>query len=973
MDNPNQLIELLPLRLDLRAGQLWKGEQAIELRPKPWNLMLYMAQRPGELLSKQELMDAIWPDTYVSESSLNQAVKELRKALGDDARSPRFIETVHRRGFRLLTQKNVTAQTAVGDDAKSSTPLFGRARELEVLTNALDAARRGQAGMVFITGEAGIGKTSLVRRFLGQVEQASDLAVGWGQCYDLHGESEPYLPVLEGIDRLARGSQGKKVQWLLSQYAPSWHVQFPWMLNPEHEIEPQLLVSTPARMLREFCDFVAMLAEQTPVLLWLEDLHWSDTGTVDLLEAVARRGMGSRLLLIASFRPVDAAVNDAPVAKIKRSLEIRGLAQELPLEFLQPQTVQQIVAHQLESQLFPKALSDLLHEQTSGNPLYVSTALSHLRVEQLLCQEGKEWVLKAPIEEVRRRCPESLRHIVELLRFSASDEEVKALDAASAVGAACDTQAVAGALNMDPLLVETLLDGLAGRDQFLRRAGTANWPDGSTYRRFEFIHDVFRESTYQSLAPGQRQDFHRRIAERMDAGFSEVAESVAAELAMHAELGGDRQRAIRSLILAADKTKSLKAPREALAFLERALNQLAYTPPGKARDRRELDIILQLIPSLIGVEGFTSEQLPGRIDQALALCEVLDDSENRIKVLITQASVISVPGNWNVLEVCNDKLTVACETVSDPKLLVHPIITSAYIAMAKARVVDARERLQASIALLAEEDLREPARLFGHDPTVSAMSYLCFAEWLLGRPDQAQSIAQHCRLRAEAVGAAQSMASAFHVSMYTALFRGEIDEARHFRDALQQCVDKNELEYIYMRPLAARTCLLIMEGRPDEAVQVARDGIALAREKQALTYSSISLTALAEAQLAAGHIEDGLVSIDEALASADRVGEKVWRPESLRIKGRLLSADGAVQAAENSFRAAVREATDQSLLALELRASNNLAQLLIDQQRVPDAALMLEGVLNRFTEGFTTSDYREAQSLLSSCRLRAAR
>ena len=354
MDDPNQLIELLPLRLDLRAGQLWKGEQAIELRPKPWNLMLYMAQRPGELLSKQELMDAIWPDTYVSESSLNQAVKELRKALGDDARSPRFIETVHRRGFRLIAPNDRTALTATGEDAKPEAPLFGRKMEFEVLTKALEAARRGNAQIVFITGEAGIGKTSLVRRFLVNLEQANDLALGWGQCYDLHGESEPYLPVLEGINRLARGSHGKQVQWLLRQYAPSWHAQFPWMLNPEHEIEPQLLVSTPARMLREFCDFIGMLAEQAPVLLWLEDMHWSDAGTVDLLEAISRREMGLRLLLITSYRPVDAAVKDAPVARLKRSLEIGGLAQELPLEFLQLQTVQQIVAHRLDSRMSPR-------------------------------------------------------------------------------------------------------------------------------------------------------------------------------------------------------------------------------------------------------------------------------------------------------------------------------------------------------------------------------------------------------------------------------------------------------------------------------------------------------------------------------------------------------------------------------------------------------------------------------------------
>jgi tetratricopeptide (TPR) repeat protein len=176
-----------------------------------------------------------------------------------------------------------------------------------------------------------------------------------------------------------------------------------------------------------------------------------------------------------------------------------------------------------------------------------------------------------------------------------------------------------------------------------------------------------------------------------------------------------------------------------------------------------------------------------------------------------------------------------------------------------------------------------------------------------------------------------------------------------------------------MRPLAARTGLLIMQGRPDEAVREAQEGISLARKKQALAFSSVSLTALAEAQLAAGLYEDGQASIDEALACADRVGEQMWRPESLRIRGRLLGARGLAQAAEESFLAAAQEAADLSLLALELRASNDLARLLIERQRLQEAFTLLEGVMKRCTEGYTTADYRDAQSLLSSCRLPAAR
>jgi ATP/maltotriose-dependent transcriptional regulator MalT len=275
--------------------------------------------------------------------------------------------------------------------------------------------------------------------------------------------------------------------------------------------------------------------------------------------------------------------------------------------------------------------------------------------------------------------------------------------------------------------------------------------------------------------------------------------------------------------------------------------------------------------------------------------------------------------------------------------------------------------------MLETDESGESANLFGHDPSVSAMMDLVIAKWLLGRPDQAQSLARQALPRAETVGAAQSIASALHVSMTIALLRGELDEARRFQDLLQQFLQRNALEYCYMRPLAARTSLLVREGRPEEAIGEAREGIALARDRGALAFSSVSLTALAEAQLEAGRIEEGLASIHEALEYAEQRGERVWLPETRRIEGRLLRAGGQLSAAEDSLRDAMREAREDSLLALQIRASCDFMHLLREQEREQEAYPLLEGVVNRFEEGFTTIDYRKAQSLLSSCKLPAAR
>jgi len=451
-----------------------------------------------------------WRASGLTEASLNQAIRELRKALGDDARKPKFIETVHRRGFRFIEVAAEPAQATVLPPAHARPlrpQLFGRKQELAQLHEQLTLAKTGKRQFLFVTGEPGIGKTSLVRTFLDDlvgslpVDNPSDspISVGWGQCIDQHGESEPYLPVLEAIDRLARGPRGELVQQSLKHYAPTWFVQFSWMLEPEYSFEQQLIGATPARMLRDFCVFVEALAAKVPLILWLEDLHWSDTGTIDLLDALARREENARLFVIASYRPVDAAISGNPVPQLKQSLLQQNLAVELALELLGGTAVAEYLTSRFGKLDSVTSLMDLVIEQTDGNPLFVITLVDYLVANGLLEQVQDQWELTVPFETVCGECPKSLKDIVEMQKAAASEDEIALLDAASVVGTAFDAQAVAGALDLDVDTVEAVCGRLAKRGQFLTVAGTANWPDGSHGQRYEFIHDVFRRNMYDAL------------------------------------------------------------------------------------------------------------------------------------------------------------------------------------------------------------------------------------------------------------------------------------------------------------------------------------------------------------------------------------------------------------------------------------------------------------------------------------------
>jgi hypothetical protein len=270
-------------------------------------------------------------------------IRELRKALGDDARVPQFIETVHRRGYRFiapLTAKPVSSSQYPVVSRKSATrgsqrapenwplttPLVGRDAELAQLHRWLDKALRGERQVVFVTGEAGIGKTTLVEAFLSRVRSHEAFGVqnatprtlnpelpipspwlGRGQSVEHYGASEPYLPVLEALGRLGRGPDGVHLIAVLRQYAPTWLVHLPALVSlaEREQLQREVQGATPQRMLREMAEALEALTAERPLLLVWEDLHWSDVSTLDLLSVVARRTERARLFIIGSYRPAE--------------------------------------------------------------------------------------------------------------------------------------------------------------------------------------------------------------------------------------------------------------------------------------------------------------------------------------------------------------------------------------------------------------------------------------------------------------------------------------------------------------------------------------------------------------------------------------------------------------------------------------------------------------------------------------------
>src|SRR5262245_5174776 len=358
------------LQIDLANEQVWRGKQALKLTPTAFALLRYLVEHAGRLVTKDELLQAVWPETAVTEGVLTTHVRQIRQALEDNPKAPQFIETVHRRGYRFLPA--VTTQPVPSSDTQPSglstrySVLVGREAELEQLQEYLKKALSGERQIVFITGEPGIGKTTLVEAFLQGLARSSldeakrnpgdgrgvspdfirattrrqtldtRLRIGRGQCIEHYGTGEPYLPVLEALGRLCREPDGQRLIEVLSQHAPSWLVQMPALLRPAdlQALQRKTQGVTRERMLRELAEAMEVLTAERPLVLWLEDLQWSDVSTLDWLALVARRREPAQLLIIGTYRPIEVIVGNHPVKAVKQELQLHEQCIELPLGFL---------------------------------------------------------------------------------------------------------------------------------------------------------------------------------------------------------------------------------------------------------------------------------------------------------------------------------------------------------------------------------------------------------------------------------------------------------------------------------------------------------------------------------------------------------------------------------------------------------------------------------------------------------------
>jgi DNA-binding winged helix-turn-helix (wHTH) protein len=522
-----------PYCLDMHNEQLWHAQELIRLTHKALAVLGYLAEHRGQLATKGELFEALWPGVVVSDSSLIACVSELRRALGDARRTPHYIETVHGRGYRFIAPVYEVAlprhhlDSAVLPAPSVLTPyVVGREAELAYLGRLFENALQGERQIVFVTGEAGIGKTTLVNRFLGQMPTDGGLWSARGQCVKHYGVAEPYLPLLDALGRLCRGTDGELFIDLLRRHAPTWLMQMPALLSTDARkaLSHRVAEATQAPMLRELTEALEVLTRDRALVLVLEDLLWSDDATVEWLGAVARRQEPAKLLLIGTYRPVEVMVQAHPLRHLKQELHLHGLCEELPLSYLTEDAIADYLKYRVcfepQGQTLRQGLARLVHQRTEGNPLFMVNVVKDWARQGVLVEEAGQWVLRGRLDEIAVSVPDTLRQLIEQ-QLEQLDLEVQALlETASVAGVRFTAAMVAAGMDAAVEVIEAHCDALVRREQFVRACSTAVWPGWTTVARFEFRHALYQEVLYHRVSITRRMRLHQQMGERLTQGES---------------------------------------------------------------------------------------------------------------------------------------------------------------------------------------------------------------------------------------------------------------------------------------------------------------------------------------------------------------------------------------------------------------------------------------------------------------------
>jgi TOMM system kinase/cyclase fusion protein len=849
------------------------------------------------------------------------------------------------RVFRVLQERDL--QSREDETTATLQPLIARSQELDLMLERWSMAREGKGQVVLLGGEAGIGKSRLVRELKHQI------AVDRPEWLELHGS--PYhrnsvlYPVVDLLRRwmeLGRTSGEQdplsRVEHVMRRYGlpltetvPIFAALLSIPLGDRYE---PLNLSPEGQRKRTLEAILAVLLEMTerkPLVFAVDDLQWIDPSTLELLGHVLQQGAAARIFTLMTFRP-----------DFQPPWGQRSYITQLNLGPLSSRQIEQMIERLAGGRSLPRVVVAQIVEKADGVPLVIEEMVK-------MVLESGQAEGSGPVRPLE--IPATLRDsLMARLDRLGSAKEVAQL--AATLGREFSHEILVAVSPWDEDYLQRELTRLVDAELLYRRGLPPR-------ARYLFKHGLIQDAAYESLLRSHRQEFHGRIAEALERRFPELAESQPELVAHHATEAGRVADAIGWWHRAGQKALRGSGHQEAVGQLTRALELLESLPESPERDQREIGLRVSLGVAAGSATSFAEPDVQHSFERARDLCGRVGQTPQLFPALRGLYIFYVLTGKPRTARETAQqllRLASAGETGGEPVLLVSGHQAMGFTSMVLGDLPQARTYLETGIAFYDRESTRSAAILAGPQPGVECLGNLAWVLWFLGHPDQALERSRQMLEEARELGQPFSLACALFFAGELRAFRREPEALREHNDELMALSTRQGFPYWLTMATAQRGWLHTQEGKAEEGIADIRAGSnfgGMRRDPHVFAF-------LAEAYRTQGQIAEALAALSEAADMVD-AGQTLYQAELHRLRGELLAEQGAADPeVQDQLACALGVARQQGSRSLELRAAASLARFWQSRSRQAEAREVLEPVYSGFTEGLETPDLVEARELL---------
>ncbi|MEE8545430.1 MAG: adenylate/guanylate cyclase domain-containing protein [Alphaproteobacteria bacterium] len=940
----------LAVRVGIHTGLVVAGEMGVGESREAGAIV---GETPN-LAARLERLAA--PDTVVISAATRRLVEGLFEC--DDLGPQRLkgiseaVATFRVRGvsdapsrFEAATQRGLTE-------------LVGRGSEVDLLLDRWAHATEGEAQVVLLSGEAGIGKSRILRAVHERLEGEPHDEVIY-HCSPYHQNSALY-PAIEQLERALRFATSDRAQHKLDkleaalsglslavdELAPPLASMLSLPAEgryPAQAVSPQLLRR---RTLEALLSVIEARAARTPVLMVVEDAHWIDPSTLEMLGLLIERLRSARIFLLVNCRP-----------EFEPSWGRHAHLTGLRLNRLSFKESAEVVARVVGGKTFPDEVLEQILSRTDGVPLFVEELTKTVLESGLLSREDGGYVLKGPLPPLA--IPASLHDsLMARLDRLAAVKEVAQL--ASTLGRSFSYELLAAISPLDGPDLEAALSELEIAELVFKR-GVA--PDLT----FEFKHALIQDAAYQSLLKSSRQRHHARIAQVLEEKFPATVEGEPELLAHHYTEAGLGGPAIDHWQRAGQRAMQRSAHVEAEGHLRKGLAVLEGMAETPERRRREIALQNTLGVCLMPTRGFGNPEVAEAFARAASICEVEGESTGLFVALRGKGQYQMISGDLPSAREQAHRILDLAQELDDPGLLIeaHHLGWSALTFTADFEA--AQRHAEEGIARYDRERHHDLTYVYsGHDPGVCARSFGSLALWQLGYPDRALALCREGRALALELAHPFSITIAMWALGMMHQLRREPGATRETGDRLiEHCNEKGFPPFLPMGRIF-RGSALAEAGELAAGVAEMREGIAGVRATGTEYTLPLFFAVLGELCLNGGRTDEGFSALEEGLAMSEKNQDRFILPEFHRLRGALLlRRPGPDKArAEACFKQAIEIARGQQARLLELRATTSLARLWGEGGKRAQAHDCLAPVYAWFSEGFDSADLVDAKALL---------